>query len=49
MHSHDLIAQTTSIAVATVAMFAAWLATRRCPHPAPVPDAEPGPDAERPT
>lgn len=49
MHTSDLVAQVTSIAVAAVGMAIAWVATRRCPAPiTPTPTPEPGADAERP-
>lgn len=47
MHTSDLLAQLTSIVVATVGMVIAWLLTRRCPTPMTLPPAEPGTDAER--
>lgn len=50
MHTSDLLAQVTSIVVASIGMVIAWLVTRRnpapIPHPAPEHDA--GADAERP-
>ncbi len=50
MHTSDLVAQVTSIVVATAGMVIAWLATRHCPVPLthPTRNSEPGADAERP-
>ena len=44
MHTSDLVAQVTSIAVATVGMALAWVLTRRCTDPG----AASGAHAERP-